>query len=841
MVFGFHTLSRRILTSHPPRLHSKTNFNTRPYQLLLVASMATPARTQPPWKEPQQSSAAKLKVWNSLTRSKNDFVPIDPEGKVVKWYSCGPTVYDDAHLGHARNYVTIDILRRVLAGYFGYNLQFVQNITDVDDKIILRGRQQHLLAKFKAENPTVTDEVVTTTIQAFDAYVKKNLPLLSSEVNIGTFNQESSDKYANVVQGKSIDGVTPPGDKEAKVKMHLRTASMAVTSLLAPSKSTPEDVEVFYAGAEDVLLPYLDSLYGSSIDASDHTVFTKLTQKYEARFNEDMRSLNVLDPNVVTRVTEYGDQIVTFVEKIVDNGFAYKTSDGSVYFDIDSFEKVPGNHYARLEPWNRGDKGLQADGEGALSTQKTSEKRGDADFALWKSSKPGEPAWKSPWGPGRPGWHIECSVMASDVLGEQMDIHSGGIDLCFPHHDNELAQSEAHWSQKEGGHQWVNYFLHMGHLSISGSKMSKSLKNFTTIREALGRGDWNARSLRIIFLLGGWHDGIEITDDLRKQGSSWESYVTNFFYKVRDLEVHPNISSTGAEDEKVQKAFESAKEKTHNALADSFDTPTAMRAISGLITDYNSADKAGLSDGVSFDVARWITRMVRIFGLDGSADPYDGGIAWAGIDIPSAAKEFVYAVSRERDEVRQHAIAGDLSGEVLQSIIAQHQPSQKQDLASVPFAEVLSTFQDSLQSLASKQAPSKDYLALCDQLRDTHLWDLGIYLEDRENAPAMVRPVDAELQAARDQKEAIARQKAEAKLKREREEAEKKAKLAEQAKINPKDMFRTDEYSAWDDEGLPTKDKEGGDVPKGRTKKLKKEWEKQKKLFEEHVKGASAS
>jgi cysteinyl-tRNA synthetase len=397
--------------------------------------MATSTRTQPPWKEPQSTHPAKLKVWNSLTRSKNEFIPVDAEGKIVKWYSCGPTVYDDAHLGHARNYVTIDVLRRILAGYFGYHLRFVQNITDVDDKIILRGRQQYLLADFKAKNPTVTDGLINTTIQAFDAYVKKNLSLLSADVNIGNFNQKSGDKYANVIQGKSADGVGPAGDREAKIKMHLKTAGAAATALLAPSKTTPEDIELFYAGAEDVLLPYLDSLHGTSIDASDHTIFTRLTQKYEARFNEDMRSLNVLDPDVVTRVTEYGDQIVKFVEKIVGNGFAYSTSDGSVYFDIEGFEKVPGNHYARLEPWNRGDKGLQADGEGALSQQKTSEKRSDADFALWKSSKPGEPAWKSPWGLGRPGWHIECSVMASDVLGEQMDIHSGGIDLCFPHHD----------------------------------------------------------------------------------------------------------------------------------------------------------------------------------------------------------------------------------------------------------------------------------------------------------------------------------------------------------------------------------------------------------------------
>ncbi|KAF1943947.1 hypothetical protein EJ02DRAFT_452792 [Clathrospora elynae] len=801
--------------------------------------MATAARTQPPWKEPQASSPPKLKVWNSLTRSKNDFVPVDPEGKVVKWYSCGPTVYDDAHLGHARNYVTIDILRRILSQYFGYDIQFVQNVTDVDDKIILRGRQQHLFAKFKAENPTISEDVLNTTINAFDAYVSKNLPLLQN-VNIGTFNEESAKAYANVIQGKSVDGVGPPGDKEAKIRMHLRTASTAVTSLLAPSKSTPEDVEVFYAGAEDVLLPYLDALYGHSIDASDHSVFTTLTQKYEARFTQDMRNLNVLDPDVITRVTSYGDEIVTFVQKIMDNGFAYKTSDGSVYFDIEAFEQA-GHHYARLEPWNRGDKNLQADGEGALATQKTSEKRSDSDFVLWKASKPGEPAWRSPWGPGRPGWHIECSVMASDVLKSQMDIHSGGIDLCFPHHDNELAQSEAFWAQKDGGHQWVNYFLHMGHLSISGSKMSKSLKNFTTIREALARGDWNARSLRIIFLLGGWHDGIEISPDLRKSGSSFESFVTNFFLKIRDLEVNPNIGSTGKEDEKVQKAFESAKEKVHSALADSFDTPTAMRAISSLITDYNTADKAGLSDAVSFDIARYVTRMVRIFGLDGSADPYNGGIGWSGIDIPSVSKEFVYAVSRERDEVRKHAIAGDLSGSVLESIIAQHKPAQQQDIDALPYAEVLSTFQDSLKSLASKQASTKEYLNLCDQLRDTHLWDLGIYLEDREGAPAMVRPVDAELQAARDHKEAIVRQKAEAKLKREREETEKNAKLAEQAKIDPKDMFRTEEYSAWDEEGLPTKDRDGAEVAKGRAKKLKKEWEKQKKLFEEHAKGAASS
>ncbi len=326
--------------------------------------------------------------------------------------------------------------------------------------------------------------------------------------------------YGNVIKGGAL-GEGPPGDKEAKLKMHIKTvinASKAISSLEVDK--TPN--EEFYKQAQDILLPHLDSLHGAFINTDDHSIFTRLTQNYENRFMEDMRSLDCIDPDHITRVTEYGPQIVKFVEKILQNGFAYTTSDGSVYFDINSFEAA-NNHYARLEPWNRGNKELEADGEGSLA-RKSNEKKSDADFALWKSSKPGEPSWSSPWGKGRPGWHIECSAMASDVLGDRLDMHSGGIDLAFPHHDNELAQSEAYWLDKTHvhEHQWVNYFLHMGHLSIQGSKMSKSLKNFTTIREALARGAWTPRGLRIVFLYGGWREGIEVTDDIVSQGASWE-------------------------------------------------------------------------------------------------------------------------------------------------------------------------------------------------------------------------------------------------------------------------------------------------------------------------------
>ena len=236
---------------------------------------------------------------------------------------------------------------------------------------------------------------------------------------------------------------------------------------------------------------------------------------------EDMDALNVMRADVITRVTEYVPQIALFVEKIIQKGFAYE-ADGSVYFDIAAFEKA-GNTYARLRPESRNDRALQEEGEGSLG-KTLGGKRGAGDFALWKKSKAGEPSWPSPWGEGRPGWHIECSVMASDILGSQMDIHSGGVDLAFPHHANELAQSEAYYCEHGHEHNWVKYFMHMGHLSISGSKMSKSLKNFQTIRDAL-MSDYTPRAMRIVFLLGRWNDGVEISPSMREMADSWEKSV----------------------------------------------------------------------------------------------------------------------------------------------------------------------------------------------------------------------------------------------------------------------------------------------------------------------------
>ncbi|KAJ5689386.1 cysteine--tRNA ligase [Penicillium macrosclerotiorum] len=791
-----------------------------------VAHVDSPTAALAAASSPTGAELPPLKVWNSLTKSKTPFVPIDPAGKKVTWYACGPTVYDDSHLGHARNYVSTDIIRRIMRDYFKFDVNFVMNITDVDDKIILRARQQHLFNEYVAANPTVTPEVLDTTKKAYSAYLKKNLSLLNPELPASEYQKEVEKAYAVVLSGGALPGNQKAGDDEAKVKMHIKTVASAATFLNKAEAGAATDpaafAESFYTNAQDVLLPYLDALKGASINADDHSIFTKLTKKYEERFLRDMRDLNVIDPDELTRVTEYGPEIADFVERIVKNNFGYATADGSVYFDIDAFEAA-GHPYARLEPWSRSDNKLAAEGEGAL-TSKTAEKRSASDFALWKSSKPGEPSWPSAWGRGRPGWHIECSAMASARLGKQMDIHSGGIDLAFPHHDNELAQSEAYWDHDCKSEQWVNYFLHMGHLSIQGSKMSKSLKNFTTIREALERKDWSARSLRIVFLLGGWKDGVEISDDLVNAGNSWEDKVNNFFIKVRD----PAAFQGSSTDATFGADVEAAKAEVHKHFCDSFHTPGTMQAISELIGKYNAADKATLNPKDVEAAARFITSIVNILGLNGSAAADSAEIGWSGVDVPDEAKPFLQPLASMRDVLRQAARSKEgISPQQVQDAVNYSPPSDVSEVAK-PYADVLSNFRASVSSLQPSGSISREILSLCDRVRDIDLFDLGIYLEDRENLPALLRPVTREMVQARQEKEARARQKQLDKQKREQEAL----KQLEKGKLSHLEMFRTNEYSAWDDDGLPTRDAAGEEIAKSRSKKLRKDWERQKKAHE---------
>jgi len=207
-----------------------------------------------------------------------------------------------------------------------------------------------------------------------------------------------------------------------------------------------------------------------------------------------------------------------YIEKLEAIGCAYCSS-GSVYFDIDGFTKK-GFAYRKLVPAACCSAADMEEGEGSLAAT-DGEKRNPNDFALWKKSKPGEPAWESKWGMGRPGWHIECSVMACHVMKEYLDIHAGGEDLKFPHHDNEIAQSEAYLDRQ----QWCNYFWHAGHLHIQGLKMSKSLKNFITIRQAMEMH--TARQMRILFLMQQWDKGMNYSDAAMGSAKAEERKLTH--------------------------------------------------------------------------------------------------------------------------------------------------------------------------------------------------------------------------------------------------------------------------------------------------------------------------
>ena len=455
-------------------------FYFRSIRVLSTSKMAT-KRSQPTWTTPQGSDQHQLKLYNSLTRQKEIFVP--QKGNTVTFYNCGPTVYDASHMGHARNYLTFDIVRRVIQDYFGYNVFYVMNITDIDDKIIKRARQNHLYEEYLAK--------------------KHGLEQVLEDCN------QVLEKFAI-----TVSETTDPDKKVMQERLFntLKTSVFNVAEAQKAGSGLVEAQNQLLVDAKDLLSDWLDKQFGGGI--TDNQIFAKLPRHWEEMYHQDMENLNILPANCLVRVSEYVPEIVAFIQKIIDNGYAYE-SNGSVYFDVAKFDACETHFYARLVPEAFGDQAALKEGEGDLIGD-TKEKKSENDFALWKMSKPGEPSWSSPWGMGRPGWHIECSAMASSILGDSIDIHAGGYDLKFPHHDNELAQSEAYF----GCCNWIKYFLHSGHLTIAGCKMSKSLKNFITIGESLKR--YSARQLRLTFLLHSWKDTLDYSESTMDLAKSYE-------------------------------------------------------------------------------------------------------------------------------------------------------------------------------------------------------------------------------------------------------------------------------------------------------------------------------
>ncbi|KAI0081961.1 cysteinyl-tRNA synthetase [Panus rudis PR-1116 ss-1] len=764
---------------------------------------------QPAWRTPvRKTEVPVLKIYNSLTRSKTEFVPSD--AMLVKWYNCGPTVYDSSHMGHARNYVTQDILRRIMTDYFGYDVHFVMNITDIDDKIILRSRQNYLTERFRAQQTSLTPELIDMVFNAWTDYVQTKVSkgLAAGDRPEPGEERETWSRLHSLFQDKAWKQECLKRDE--KFEMHFSAASKTLAAIDAAEKSLKEG----HIGAEaaqrlideskDVLAPSLDKKEGSTV--TDHSIFRSTAAYWEKDFFKDMRRLRVRDPDTLTRVTEFVPDIVSFVEGIVKNGFAYEV-DGSVYFDTRAFDKADGHTYAKLEPWSKGNRELLEEGEGALSV--TTGRRSPADFALWKASKPGEPSWPSPWGPGRPGWHIECSVMASAVFGDNMDIHSGGIDLAFPHHDNEMAQSEAFHNCSA----WVNYFIHTGHLHIEGLKMSKSLKNFITIDEILQK--YTARQLRLAFLTQLWNAKIDFSDSLMTgEVRNIETSLNNFFTNVKAL---VNQAKEDGYPLDAQHRFREAEreltDRLHQsqsafraALCDSFNTPEALDVLRQLVSATNvyiNSRGANLDVGVVERIARWIGKMLRMFGLG------EGEISEIGWGQEQSFEEG--GVNRE---------------EIL-----------------MPYLRTLSSFRDGVRKVAISKSENalKDILTLCDKLRDIDLVPLGVALDDVEDGKALVKLVPpAELIKAREEKRAQAEAKAAKKA--AAIEAERQAKLAklEKGRIPPQEIFRPPNvpegtYSSWDENGIPLTDGEGKELSKNQIKKVQKAWADQRKRHEDFL------
>jgi cysteinyl-tRNA synthetase len=433
---------------------------------------------------------------------------------------------------------------------------------------------------------------------------------------------------------------------------------------------------------------------------------------------------------------------------------------------------------------------------------KSQEKVNITDFALWKASKAGEPFWSSPWGNGRPGWHIECSVMATAICGPTLDIHAGGFDLKFPHHDNEIAQTEAHFEHD----QWVNYFLHAGTLKIAGLKMSKSLKNFITIKDALKQ--YSARQLRLLFLFHNWADVLDYSPSTMEGALNFEKTCNEFFlstkFYVRQY-FRRDDASTYVKFHEIEcnlnEKFTAAKSKVHDALCDSVDTRTVVEALKELISAANVYVNQKNSEHKTPNIL--LIRNIALF-------------------VTSIMKMF--GVSTSDDEIG----FGEVDGEKFSA-------TGKEDLL-MPYVQALTDFRERVRQIAIGEK-FQPILAECDRLRNDVLPQLGVRLEDRKGH-TMVKLCDPETLIRERQQEIEQEQKIrlEKELKRQ-EAAVKEAEREAKRKIPPKDMFidEKDKYSKFDDKGIPTHDDKGAELSKGSRKKLEKLYAQQEQKYNEYL------
>ena len=438
-----------------------------------------------------------MKIFNTLSGKKEEFKPI--ESNMIRMYICGMTVYDDTHIGHARTFLSFDLIVRYLRS-IDYEVLYVRNITDVDDKIISR----------------------------------------ANELN------------------------------------------------LSPSE---------------------------------------LTQKYIDSMHEDFESLGMIKPDLEPRATENISSIISLIETLIKKGHAYE-SESDVYFSVESFDS-----YGKLSGRNL---------EDMLSGARVDinlDKKNPSDFVLWKKDTEGL-KWDSPWGPGRPGWHIECSAMSMDALGETFDIHGGGSDLKFPHHENEIAQSEC-----ATGRAFAKLWMHTGSLRIDKEKMSKSLGNFITIKEALGNN--SPEVLRYFLISSHYRSPLNYSD---KSIDEARNSLDRLYNSIKDLNYN-KIDFTKGE----------YTERFHNAMQDDFNTPSAISILFEMAKEINFFKKEKKSEDANA-LASELYNLSKILGiLEESPEKYfQTGISFSDEEIQDLISKRNEARSNKdfklSDKIRDHLL-----------------------------------------------------------------------------------------------------------------------------------------------------------------------------------------
>ena len=435
-----------------------------------------------------------MQIYNSLTRKKEEFKPIH-EGK-AGIYACGPTVYNYFHIGNARPFITFDVLRRQLERE-GYQVTFVQNFTDIDDKMIRRANEEGITVR-------------------------------------------------------------------------------------------------------------------------------ELADRFIAEYYVDAKALGIRPATVHPKATEHIAEIIQLITRLIDNGHAYATPSGDVYYRVSAF---PG--YGKLSGQNIEDREMGASERLNVETDKESPE----DFALWKAQKPGEPAWDSPWGKGRPGWHIECSAMSMKYLGETFDIHCGGKDLLFPHHENEIAQSEG-----ATGKKYVNYWMHNGFINVDNQKMSKSLNNFFTVRDIAKEYDLEA--VRLFMLSAHYRSPINFSrEQIEAANASLNRLYTarnSLRFQIENGEDRP----LNAEEEAFVERLKSYEKRFDDAMDDDMNTADALGAIFELVKDANVTVREGVSRKAAKAALDSLEAICDVLGLLSKKED----------ELP----EEIAALVRERAEARKN-------------------------------------------------------------------------------------------------------------------------------------------------------------------------------------------